>query len=209
MYKFINLTNKIILSKNEKKFIKKLNKQDPNVWDISIAPLKAFKRGDEAKKLRLKDNIRHRLKKLQENFCIYCGGIFDSATETHIEHFIPKQYLSKYTFEPLNLALACQRCNMDMKRTNNYLVNRRSIYIHCTFNIVHPYLDNLDDHIEHNNKVILSSKTLKGQKTISEFCLNEEQLLVKRGQFLNFIGISLHPSEKTLIDSIISRIYHQ
>lgn len=67
------------------------------MWDTSIASLKTFKRGAETKRVHLKDQIRYRLKKLQENFCIYCD-IFDSTTETHIEQLYSKEILSKIYF---------------------------------------------------------------------------------------------------------------
>ena len=209
MYKFINLTEKIKLSNTEKRFIKRLNKINPNVWDRSIAKIPKFKRGQEKKRGLLKDSIRNRLKKLQGEFCIYCGSLFDSATETHVEHIIPKNPHYNFTFEPYNLVLACQRCNMDMKRTGSYLVKNKisHIYKNCSFNIVHPYFDDLDLHINHA-RIILISNTIKGQKTISEFDLNEEKLLIKRGMFLQFQGITLTKYEQSLINDIITRNYH-
>lgn len=207
MYKFINLTTTIILSKSEKRFTKRLNKLRPTVWDRSIAKVPNFKRGNETRRVSLKDSIRARLKKVQGEFCIYCACQFDSASTTHIEHIAPKKDYVYFTFEPLNLVLACQRCNIDKKRTGDYLVKKNRIYKNCTFNIVHPYLDDLDDHIEYTRVVILS-KTIKGQKTISEFELNEERLLVKRGLFLPSIGIPLTLNEETLIKTIMDRVYY-
>lgn len=208
MYKFNNLATTIIYSKKEKNFVKKLNKEIPNVWkdEDTIAQNPNFKYGDNAKRLRLKDSIRKRLLILQGEFCIYCGAEFSSASTTHIEHIMPKDIYPEYTFEPLNLALACQRCNIDLKRVSNYVTNYdNKNYKNCKLSIVHPYLNNLDRHMDYSD-VIIGCITQKGFKTIDEFKLNDERLLTMRGLTLMGLGI-LSEDMEVLVKNILSRNY--
>jgi len=49
---------------------------------------------------------------------------------------------AEWTYEPLNLVLACAECNSGLKRSYFPLITPPpSDYAECSFTIVHPYLD--------------------------------------------------------------------
>ncbi|MDP9983882.1 hypothetical protein J2W14_003305 [Pseudarthrobacter oxydans] len=97
----------------------------------------------------------------QAGRCAYCtlpvGTVAHRRTPS-IDHFAPKsRKLAKdgsslgyprWTFEPLNLVVACFSCNSSMKDVfNPVLQPARDSYTACRFSVVHPYLDTVSQHI--------------------------------------------------------------
>lgn len=100
---------------------------------------------------QIKNSIKTQLKLLQGNDCAFCGLNLGSRV-THSEHIAPKgnDLYPQFMFEPKNLILACSLCNgFEKKHTFKTVVHLATVYSDCQFNIIHPYFDNPDDHLEY------------------------------------------------------------
>lgn len=89
----------------------------------------------------------------------------------------------QWTFEPLNLVISCHVCNSVFKHEFDSVDAEASSYVDCTFFLVHPYLDSVDDHLVgtyaggDEEVGAPSAVTSKGRKTIELFCLDDPNYL--------------------------------
>lgn len=177
------IEGRIKFSREIKKYIKGLYPLRGGEWDSS----------DELNK-KIKTFIKKQLTKYQDNKCAYCGLPLNETSRIEIEHIAPKggtirpQY-PQYAYTVTNLVLACSFCNGSSKKGtfNTIDILHPSCYKNCTFKIVHPYYDNPEEHLEFSvekNKVIVSYKTIKGEKTIEIFDLNSESHCMARAKQL-------------------------
>ncbi len=161
-----------------------------------------------------KKEVRNKLKKDFKNKCCYCERDEVGGVELQIEHFRPKKavkeckknkenfgyYWLAYDWD--NLLLSCSTCNKkkgtsfpignekdrihkpvldekgNLKMIKKSLINEKAI-------LFNPELDNAFEHFKFENDGKLISETLKGQKTIEIFKLNNNPLLVARNKILN------------------------
>ncbi|MFT9349563.1 MAG: retron system putative HNH endonuclease [Gluconobacter japonicus] len=135
-------------------------------WDRNLKDAKLFK-----------EDIDIHLKVEQSERCAYCGSRFMS-TAWHRDHIAPKgrRYYPEWTFEPLNLVLACYDCNSGWKNQQDTIATRAVDYQNCTFTIVHPYFDDPKNHLAytgHRLSILISSVngSTKGDTTIKMFDL--------------------------------------
>ena len=168
-----DINNQISFTLEVKKHIKqKLN--DPN-----------FKYTDWSDKSleSLRKIIRDFYRKEQVGKCAYCKRdvSLQSASNSHVEHILPKSRYFKFIFEPKNLCVICADCN-EIKREqealdfNDELLKSKEITLYPrsskAFLIVHPHFDNYDEHI----KILIGGHYLdlspKGNKTIGICKLN-------------------------------------
>jgi len=142
----------------------------------------------------LKKSIKAKLEAIQSKYCIYCGLHEEyCGSILQREHIAPKgkAYYPKFVFEPINLVLACHKCNFDLKGEIDIGSGDKDIYINNNFSIVHPYLDNIHDHIELNicnGQAIIRSKnnSKKGLATIRMFQLDSNaRTLLRSGLLMN------------------------
>jgi len=143
-----------------------------------------WKHGDGVKIDALKAHISEELNKKQEPYCAYCGMRLNLTSNDQIEHIAPKgpNRYSRFMFEKSNLILACSLCNgfekKEKKENMNTISKLNAVYENCQFNIVHPYFDNPEVHLDLGDplhkKITIKSITLKGQKSITVFKLDEE-----------------------------------
>lgn len=83
--------------------------------------------------------------------CVYCERLLIGLSP-QIEHIADKATYKDFSFEPLNLATACCYCNGPTnKHDEDTILVKNNIYTECHFKIVHPYLDNIDEHFVHLN----------------------------------------------------------
>lgn len=110
--------------------------------------------GDHFAVVRAK--IRKFFRELQGDKCCYCRKSFalDHSLAIDIEHILPKSAFIELAAEPVNLAVACKRCNMSVKNANySFIFNmdRDAILAKhaesSSYEIVHPNLDVYSDHI--------------------------------------------------------------
>lgn len=106
--------------------------------------------------------------------CIYCESILKKGYLA-IEHFVPKGLHKEFTFHPKNLFISCGACNSPAIKGEKETINSpfTSKYRKNTFKIVHPFLDNPDEHLfykdERKTMFDLARCTPKGKATISFF----------------------------------------
>lgn len=188
MFEICKLNQKhfrILYSKEQQDFIDNMPKLNGSEWDKKRKlDYSIWNWGDGTKIDNLIDYIKEVLEKTQGLYCAYCGMRLKQTSNAQIEHIAPKgngRY-SHFMFYSSNLTLACSLCNgfekKEKKEHFNTIGKLEPKYEDCYFNIVHPYLDNPEDHFDLgdplNKRITISSKTLKGQKSITVFALDEE-----------------------------------
>lgn len=122
----------------------------------------------------------------QHGRCAYCEKVLLKG-EHAIEHIAPRGRYGEFCFEPFNLVNACTSCNSPSnKRDEDTIVAPadRTDYDNNRFKIVHPYLDNPDDHIRYvdGDKTIFDMQncSAKGVATITMFHWNESWAYTQR-----------------------------
>ncbi|RJS02676.1 HNH endonuclease domain-containing protein [Xanthomonas sp. CFBP 7698] len=150
--------------------------------------------------IRKKVRNLHRL--IQGDMCCYCRKQFhqDHDLAVDVEHILPQSSFPDQVLEPVNLSVACKRCNMGIKGCDYSFVHGASpaqvvkgIFRASQYEIIHPNLDCYSAHIAvlsvrvtgvsfHRYKVL--RKSAKGQKTVEYFRLRDleiEQLDAAQG----------------------------
>lgn len=99
----------------------------------------------------IKSKIKKFYLSIQKNVCPYCRQKFNSNNGRYwdTEHIIPRAYQKNFMFEPKNLCVSCIDCNgrkSDKKITSSKAKKRLPLKQDLYF-IVHPHLDQYDDHI--------------------------------------------------------------
>lgn len=134
---------------------------------------------------RLKNYIKSELRKEFKNTCYFCKEkVHESNSYFEIEHILTKtqdEYIN-FTFNPKNFALCCKECN-NLKGVTDVLSNsaRKPKYVYKfdeypftsdQFDIIYPYLDNYDQHIEKKGIFYLvKNNSEKGANTIKYYHL--------------------------------------
>lgn len=145
----------------------------------------------KSERKRVVDDIKAKLIVIQGPYCIYCGLHSDHCGNLQREHIAPKgkKHYPAFVFEPLNLCLACNRCNCELKRDKNVASGDKANYMNNTFSIVHPYFDDITEHLDvgvTNGKCLVKTKnkSTKGAETIRIFELASLAMTNKRSGLL-------------------------
>ncbi|MCX7552118.1 hypothetical protein [Xanthomarina sp. F2636L] len=133
--------------------------------------------------LNLKTAMNNHFDINQREKCCFCGLYYDRTGRGELEHIAPKGagLYPQYTFTPHNIAKACQLCNSSsMKHTYDPITVLNPVYQNCQFSIVHPYLDNHNDHYKWNYGLLnvlisVNNNSSKGIKSIELFELASEK----------------------------------
>lgn len=141
--------------------------------------------------------IGDQLRIFQNGKCCFCGLYYDETGGGQIEHIAPKkarpQEYPGFSFEPLNLAMACQLCNSStMKGQYNSIAVYNNNYANCTFRIVHPYIDNHTLHYKWSNgllRVLISGISNEGRESIRLFKLDGEHRTTARAKQRLYDGL--------------------
>lgn len=132
-----------------------------------------------------------------QNFkCVYClvpiGDNVRNAPD--IEHFADKGKYGQWSFELANLMLACKFCNQTLKKTYDVVSILHANYQVCAFRIVHPYFDQVGQHIDGGFSLesvppeVPRPKTLKGARTIRLFDLKSPYIIRRwAGEHLDYL----------------------
>ena len=136
---------------------------------------------DELMKLRSKVREFYRLE--QKGVCPYCKGTLSvtAAGNATVEHILPKSKHVAFLFEPKNLCVICADCNL--AKNDKAILNeeeKETLNGDATnypksserFKIVHPSIDEYDEHIKVHRNKLYSDKTDKGWFTIGICKLN-------------------------------------
>lgn len=207
------IQGRILLVAQSKAFVMRMPVLQGHEWDNSLAR-PPWVWGDQKRITLLKAEIKNCLQELQGDFCAYCGMPFYVTSSTQIEHIAPKgngRY-PQFMFNESNLVHACSLCNGFEKKEaeNNFdtISVLNAVYELCVFNIVHPYLDDPDDHFEFTqagNRVLITHRTAKGQRSINVFQLDGEALTTERGKMIMVAQYQMDPIFKTAFEESIKR----
>jgi len=212
MYKFQTLNEFVAVGFSKQLFINRLNNESPHVWDKSLVDNDNFNRGATSKRNEFKKYLKANLHLIQGNYCIYCGSKFRSKSDAQREHILPKETYPEFSFEVKNLVLACARCNgFEFKYTNDFLIgNRNRVYEDNEIEIIHPYLDDISEHLDTSKAIItIVNNSSKGIKTRDFFKLNNENLQKERGAYINLKRENLvEIANNNLLIDILQGNYH-
>lgn len=157
-------------SKDQKRHIKFFN-NDPGHWN-----------GNDQVRIALRSAIRRHYLGEQGYHCVYCYRLRQDyhGAAWDIDHIVPKSFYPQFTYEPLNLAIACKDCNVAKasKAVFSEGVLAQAVYPSASRNflIIHPHFDNFCDHISVDytlkKEVIHNPKTEKGVETFRICGLN-------------------------------------
>ncbi|BCN92774.1 hypothetical protein THMIRHAM_05590 [Thiomicrorhabdus immobilis] len=101
----------------------------------------------------IKRAIKSQKQRWQADICCYCQRDIHSEFNMvlDIEHIIPKHFSLRHMFTMKNLAVACKRCNMQIKnKGTSFLTTQnlpRSPFKSSYYKFVHPNLDRIEAHI--------------------------------------------------------------
>lgn len=137
-------------------------------------------------------SLRSDLEGKQRKKCFFCKTHMskDNMIED-MEHILYKNAYLQFTYEPKNLILACRACNFakgtkDIGINLNYL--KDSIYVtdypltSHSYSIIHPYIDNYDNHIHVELNFIFVGLDEKGDETIKAYKLYREKLIIEKAE---------------------------
>ena len=180
--------------------IKEAIRQGGKIWDSTL----------------LKDpktKIKNFLLTKQGQRCCYCQrplvGEFRMVID--IEHILPKSKYERYMFNITNLAVACKRCNMSIKRDDTSFFkgthnNPATHFNSDSYKFIHPNLDDYFLHLDYLVKIVngkmmikynLKNNSSKGQYTYDYFKLIELEV----NSFNEAQGIEVDTPNQELIDS--------
>ncbi|MDG0509479.1 HNH endonuclease [Klebsiella quasipneumoniae] len=120
--------------------------------------------------------------------CAYCLKNFynEHSMNIDVEHILPKSQYPEYTFTLKNLAVACKRCNLLIKRNDvsflNDNFNRKKPFNSKYYAITHPVIDRknnlylLDVHFNGCHIIKYQAKSVKAENTYNYFKLNEVEI---------------------------------
>jgi uncharacterized protein (TIGR02646 family) len=201
------------LSLTEMKELAKARPHEPfmkykgnNPWD--------YPPNDEV--IAIKKKIRLDLTTSQK-VCGFCGLRLKGTSQGQIEHIAPKAYYRhpEFTFTLKNLVLACHYCNSpDKKGTKDTISIKHTIYSKCKFNIVHPYLDDPEEHYDWTDKEIelliqVKNDSPQGKKSIEIFGLDNPNMSELRAGEIRHSQLkakyALLPADEFLLEAALSK----
>lgn len=178
-------------------------------WDGKIKTGCTVKRIDRN---RVVTEIKNKLIKIQNSYCIYCGLHEEHCGRLEREHIAPKGIKSypEFMFEPQNLALACHHCNVDLKGEYDTISKKSKTYSKCKFSIVNPYIDEIDKHIIFavaNGKTLLkwAPRSRKGKAHIKLFQLDSVPKTDKRSGLLIVSSLNVGTKYDSLLNSTLQK----
>lgn len=214
MIRFHERLTSMILTREELNFVQTIYNSQAIGW---TGKLEGLPRGSAAKRDQIKQKIKDYLFTTQGQYCAYCCFNLEinfgakGIRRAHIDHILPKgnQKYKKFVFEPENLVLACSRCNgFAYKGEKDYGLNTHTDYPNINVNIIHPYRDRFLDHLSLPRSgaiLIIVNNSVKGQRTLDEFGLNELVMLCLRGAFVQVKDNSVENEDQ--IQEIVARNY--
>jgi uncharacterized protein (TIGR02646 family) len=131
--------------------------------------------------MEIRSKIRAFYRGEQAGICCYCKNDVSqvSAGNAHIEHIAPKSLYPQFMFEPKNLCVVCCDCN-EIKRNKEVINEADDVFSNDVvryptasraFKIVHPHVDEYDEHIIKRGRMYLD-RSDKGAFTIATCKLN-------------------------------------
>lgn len=127
---------------------------------------------------------------IQADRCSWCTLLVGRRGRRSAErdHIAPKGKHPQWTFLPSNLVVSCEYCNgFSVKSATDTVKTVNAKYELCNFHVVHPYLDEPDEHIrfglaDDGSGVVVSGISEKGRWTVLKLKLDDPGLTVLRAQ---------------------------
>ncbi len=160
----LNLNNPIVYTDSERAII------DSVLSDKS----KGGERWNDHRTYDIKHKISESCLREQHCYCAFCE-CFLKKGDAPIEHISPKSVTPDFVFEPENLVVSCTSCNSPVIKGEKPTISGTVVseYRNNSFAIVHPRLDNPDEHIvfiDSDRTVFdLNNCTTRGKFTIKFF----------------------------------------
>ncbi|HGM5563927.1 MAG: HNH endonuclease [Serratia marcescens] len=133
--------------------------------------------------------------------CAYCLKDFynEHGMNIDVEHILPKAEYPEYTFTIKNLAVACKRCNLLIKRNDVSFLsdkfNRKKPFKSDYYTITHPVIDRknhlklIDIHFDGLHIIKYQTKSEKAINTYNYFRLHEVEIeIMDAAQGINKIA---------------------
>ncbi|MFH6950018.1 HNH endonuclease [Flavobacterium sp. FlaQc-51] len=155
----------------------------------------------------IKTKIKTDLIGIQGNYCAFCGLNLKLTHQVHREHIAPQYKHPEYIFEPENLVLSCDYCNLEKGKKLTVSTNTGE-YATENFKILHPYRDDFDKHLACDfTKKELVFKIINADPAKAEFTIKCVGLDLPHLMTLRAAIIILHslPSNN-FFDSLYSQI---
>lgn len=150
-------------------------------------------------------------KVVQNSRCVWCElPIGDVGRRSiHRDHIAPKGLHSRWTFEPLNIALACEYCNgFAVKGDLDTVAVPGATYQTSSFRIVHPYLDTPSDHITYSTgeQVVIEGRTPRGKWTIEKLRLDNPVITKERAIELLLANLPVTDDQALLLEQALGKL---
>jgi uncharacterized protein (TIGR02646 family) len=185
---YLNITELPKISNISVEYIESLLPHRASQWDLQTNEMKAYKK-----------ELLDKLKEIQNNRCVYCGLGLErkSVDREHFVHKAAKRGYEEFIFVPENLFASCEFCNRKLKNQLNVIDVYDENYDHCTFKIVHPFIDSSSDFIsflpsnDHPFKVLPTDNDCgKGRRAIEIFELDTIPMWKLRQSYLTQMELS-------------------
>lgn len=141
--------------------------------------------------------LKHRISKRtlweQNCRCAYCECMMVQGN-CFIEHFVPKSLHREFVYEPENLTSSCGRCNCTGIKGHKETLNSTlsTVYNLNQFKIVHPYIDQPDQHIVFKDaeRTVFDKARCspKGLATIEFFHWDDDDAIFARQREVRTLG---------------------
>ncbi|MCA4132648.1 HNH endonuclease [Arthrobacter sp. M4] len=145
--------------------------------------------------------IRETLQAETDSRCAYCDSHLAHVASSHIEHYRPRSLYPELVVAWENLTVACPRCN-----------SSKSDLFSEDLPFINPFLDEPDEHFVFFGELVLAPSSQRGEYTISELGLNNDDLMSARKRRLNNIVqlvSSWHKAHDLLKPGILDEIRRQ
>lgn len=179
--------------------------EHPKRWDGKAKAVVAFK----------KEIMRQGLE-IQGHRCAWCTlEVGEKGRRSaHRDHIAPKGIHPEWTFNAKNLVISCEYCNGFLVKGDIDTVEVvNNVYENCEFWVVHPYLDEVVEHISFRradgaSDILVQSHSEKGKWTINVFRLDTPEATVLRAKdYLHaehLVGLTVQ--DKELLKSAVSNL---
>jgi 5-methylcytosine-specific restriction endonuclease McrA len=200
-----------------------------NADDALFAKVRAYAGKEWGTKLVSIKALRKRYLILQGYRCAYCQSVIEADANGHreLEHILPKSPsddttharnndldkrrqtygYKNFSFEPLNLCLACKVCN-PKKGTFDPLLDRGTSPLKYPgkgkFFWFHPHFDLYSDHIKINENFTFTKITEQGGAVITACGMDDAKLLAER--FLSRAESTVVRNKHAKFDQLVNAV---
>lgn len=190
---------------DEKEYLVSLQPHSKKTWKVQTNRMKSLKGNILSQLVALSKLSYH----LRYEVCSYCGCVLNLTSGSEIDHVANQSRYPQFIFTELNLVLSCHFCNSPSKKGQKNTVNsQHNDYSQCQFKIVHPYLDDPDEHydwLDESEGVIIQSKSEKGKESIKMFGLDDPIHTQHRAMVKKYQYYSLSPEDEADLQAAIER----